>query len=389
VQLDADHRPSQGYLDEMLRPFRDPAVGYVSAPSLCDSNSATSWSARGRLYAEATLHGSLQAGYTSGWAPLCIGSHYAVRTHALHSIGGLGPELAEDHSTTLLMNAQGWKGVHAVNAIAHGDGPLTFADCMTQEFQWSRSLTVILLTLLPTHWRQLPLKLKCQFFFSELWYPLFGLTMLAGYSMPVFALLTDTPLVNVAYIAFIWHAVPVTLCVIVIVLWAKQCGWTRPVDAKVLSWESALFQLTRWPWILLGCGAGVVGVVTGKTFSFRVTPKVKDATYSMSLRLMTPYFGIIGITLISVLYSSDVNSANGYYYLALFNSAVYTIVVFFLAVNEMRITRLSTMLSPKHWLKSGIVTGLGLVLGISIAFRGDDALTGILYQGKANVEQIV
>ncbi len=132
---------------EMLRPFADPAVGYVSAPSICDRNAAESWSARGRLYAEASMHGSLQAGYNGGLAPLCIGSHYAVRTAALKEIGGLGPELAEDHSTTLMMNAYGWRGVHALDAIAHGDGPRTFADLVTQEFQWSRSLVMLLLTV--------------------------------------------------------------------------------------------------------------------------------------------------------------------------------------------------------------------------------------------------
>lgn len=134
AQFDADHVPEPTYLVEVLRPFNDPKVGYVSAPSICDANAARSWSARGRLHAEASLHGSLQAGYNNGWAPLCIGSHYAVRTKALREVGGLGPELAEDHSTTLLMNAGGWKGVHALHAIAHGDGPATFADLVIQEF---------------------------------------------------------------------------------------------------------------------------------------------------------------------------------------------------------------------------------------------------------------
>ena len=151
VQMDADHVPSCGYLREMLKPFSNPLVGYVSAPSICDKNAAKNWSARGRLYVEATVHGLLQAAYSNGWAPLCIGSHYAVRTRALREIGGLGPELAEDHSTTLMMNAHGWRGVHAFNAIAHGDGPSTFRDLITQEFQWSRSLMTIFLQHTGTH----------------------------------------------------------------------------------------------------------------------------------------------------------------------------------------------------------------------------------------------
>jgi cellulose synthase/poly-beta-1,6-N-acetylglucosamine synthase-like glycosyltransferase len=35
VQMDADHIPEPGYLWQMLRPFGDDKVGYVSAPSIC------------------------------------------------------------------------------------------------------------------------------------------------------------------------------------------------------------------------------------------------------------------------------------------------------------------------------------------------------------------
>ena len=108
VQMDADHVPEPGYLEEMIKPFSDPEVGYVSAPSICDANADESFWARGRLYLESFLHGALQAGF---YAPLCIGSHYAVRTKALKEIGGLGPELAEDHSTSLIFNSNGWRGV--------------------------------------------------------------------------------------------------------------------------------------------------------------------------------------------------------------------------------------------------------------------------------------
>lgn len=66
AQLDADHVPEPGYLEAMLRPFVNESVGYVTAPSICDKNAITSWSARGRLFAEAIMHGPLQAGYSNG-----------------------------------------------------------------------------------------------------------------------------------------------------------------------------------------------------------------------------------------------------------------------------------------------------------------------------------
>ena len=62
---------------QMLRPFADPKVGYVSAPSICDSNAAESWSARGTPLCRSQHARRAAGGYNGNLAPLCIGSHYA------------------------------------------------------------------------------------------------------------------------------------------------------------------------------------------------------------------------------------------------------------------------------------------------------------------------
>ena len=203
VQLDADHRPEPGYLRAMVQPFADSAVGYVAAPSICDRNACTSWVARGRLYAESVLHGPLQLGMNSGFAPLCIGSHYAVRTAALMEIGGLGPELAEDHSTTLLFNSNGWRGAFAVDAHCHGLGPETFEDAMVQEFQWSRSLATILLGLTPRVFAAMPAHLRWQFLYCQFFYPLRGAMSVVGLVLPAVAMATAQPWVRVDYPLFL------------------------------------------------------------------------------------------------------------------------------------------------------------------------------------------
>jgi cellulose synthase (UDP-forming) len=334
VQMDADQRPGPGYLDAMLRPFVDSRVGYVSAPSICDANAAASWAARGRLHAEGTLHGSLQAGYNAGWAPLCIGSHYAVRTAALRAIGGLGPELAEDHSTTLMFNAHGWTGVHAIDAEAHGDGPITFEDCMTQEYQWSRSLTTILLTVTPVYWRRLPARLRAQFLFAQLWYPCLGLTMLTGIAVPVIALLTREPWVHLSYLEFLLYRTPVTVAALLTVTWVRRHGWLRPRTAKVITWETALFQLARWPWVLAGCIAAVVGVVRGRRVEFRITPKGNGARGALSMRVMAPYWVIAGVSGSVAAFQSGAGDASGYYFLAIVTSATYATLVFVAALRH-------------------------------------------------------
>ena len=333
VQLDADHVPSDGYLEEMLRPFADPSVGYVSAPSICDNNAQESWSARSRLYVEGALHGALQAGYNGGLAPLCIGSHYAVRTEALKDIGGLGPELAEDHSTSLMMNARGWLGVHAINAIARGDGPQTFTDLATQEFQWSRSLATILLKHTPKYIRNLPTKLKLQFIFAQLWYPLFSLMFLIMYVMPLGALYTDQVYVNIQYPYFLIYTVMIGSLLVFITSKLKIFGVLRPNSVKIISWEGLLFLFARWPWSLIGTVCAVIDFLRGANVDFRVTPKTREMVAPAPLRILAPYALlslVAGLTVILV----EAPSAPGFYIFALMNCAIYSTVLIVIAARH-------------------------------------------------------
>mgnify|MGYP001592278951 CR=1 FL=1 len=328
AQLDADHIPEPGYLQAMLRPFMDDRVGYVSAPSICDTNASSSWAARARLYAEATLHGSLQSGYTNDWAPLCIGSHYAVRTSALFQIGGLGPELAEDHSTSLLFNAFGWRGVHAIDAIAHGEGPATFADAMIQEFQWARSLVMLLLTVTPKIFHLLSPKKKLEFLFAQSWYPIFSLVMLSAFLLPLEAIWSSTPWVNIDYLEFILFSFPPMFMAIVIVAWIRHQGWLRPVNVPLISWEMILFQIARWPWVLWATVMAIATVVRNKNLEFRVTPKGVNNSSPIPLGIIAPYIFLGAIPAVFMLTITPAKAAHGYFYFALLNSLIYTILIF-------------------------------------------------------------
>lgn len=326
VQLDADHVPDPNYLLRIVEPFRDPAVGYVAAPSICDANADHSWAARARLYAEASLHGPLQAGYSHRFAPLCIGSHYAIRTYALKEIGGLGPELAEDHSTTLLFNSKGWRGAFALDAIAHGDGPECLADCLTQEFQWSRSLMKILLVLTPGSWHGLPFKLKAQFLFAQLWYPLSTLYMLLATLCPIIALVTKTPLVNVNYLDFLWHFMTLTFSSLLVVLWIQSHKWLRPDNAKILSWEVSVFQFVRWPWILLGVIQATISAILGKELTFSVTPKGSAQIRPLPARILSPYTILVAFMCACALIFPGGGAATYHYFVAV-TILTYTVVL--------------------------------------------------------------
>ncbi len=336
AQLDADHVPEAGYLWQMLRPFADSNVGYVSAPSICDSNAKQSWSARGRLGAEASMHGALQTGYNGNLAPMCIGSHYAVRTSALKQIGGLGPELAEDHSTTLMMNASGWRGIHALDAIAHGEGPRTFADLAAQEFQWSRSLVMVLLQYSPTYLTSMPARLQFQFLFSQLWYPLFALVMALMFTMPIIALTSGQIFVNVTYPQFLLHFAPLSVVLVLLAFRWRSTGSYRPFNAKVLSWESMIFQFARWPWALAGTVAALRDWLTGSAVDFRITPKGNSRVEPLPARVLAPYAGLSVISALPVALIEDPGEAGGFFVFALFNTAIYAALLAVIVIQHAR-----------------------------------------------------
>lgn len=383
VQLDADHVPEPGHLRAMVQPFVDPTVGYVSAPSICDSNARDSWAARGRLYAEANMHGTMQAGYNGGWAPICIGSHYAVRTTALKQVGGLGPELAEDHSTTLLMNSGGWRGVHALDAIAHGLGPQTFADLAVQEFQWSRSLVTILLQYTGHYLPTLsPLK-KLQFLYSQLWYPLSSLTMFLGVVMPLLALGLDFTLVNVSYLEFLTHVIPMWFVLTLLAFVQRRGGTYRPYNAKILSWEGALFASARWPWAVLGTIAAIADAVARRRTEFRVTPKGGGEAKDLPFTVVAPYAVISLVSGLIALGIRDIHTASGYYLLAVMNAVIYAVVFAAIVIVHRRENGIAARGMP--WMaRLGTVAALSLLPMVATGQHGLEVLEAVAW--RSNVQ---
>lgn len=336
AQLDADHVPQPGYLREMVRPFADPAVGYVSAPSICSANAGTSWAARARLQSEAAFHGVFQLGYTGRLAPMCIGSHYAVRTAALAAVGGLGPELAEDHSTSMLLNAGGWRGVHAMEAIAIGDGPRTLADMVTQEFQWSRSLVALLIGHTPRYLGQLPWRLRFQFVFCQALYPMIALSAALIYALPIAALWFDQPYADVTYAAFLGHSLP-TVGAITLFAWQmRRDGFFRPRDARVISWEKALFLIVQWPWVAWGCLMALRDRITGNFVDFRITPKGTGDAPPLPYKILAVYAVLLAGAVLPVLFLDRVEDAAGFYLLSALNGLLYAAILWVAVLGHLR-----------------------------------------------------
>jgi cellulose synthase (UDP-forming) len=382
AQLDADHVPAPDYLGNVVAPFADPRVGYVAAPSVCDSNAATSWSARGRLYAEAVLHGSTQAGSNADYAPSCFGSHYAVRTAALKQVGGLGPELAEDFTTTLMLSSYGWRGVFTPDAEAHGEGPDSVADCVTQEFQWARSMMRVLLTITPRYWRGLSFRGKVRLGGAQLWYPLHTVVMLSMVLLPVWALVDHAPLMHVGVGAFFVHLVPLGVVLLVAVWILRAFGFLRPANAPVLSWEAVLFRLISWPWALIGCANALWGAVSGHEHGFRVTPKQAGGERPLPVRVIVPYLVLAAVSIIPVFLVRHPGAARGYYLWALLNGGTYvfaSIAVVALHIAENRAHSRPWEILRFAGIRSAVIGAVAAALIVGAVLHGRQGLDGMTW----------
>jgi hypothetical protein len=260
-----------------------------------------------------------------------------VRTEALRQVGGIGPDLAEDFSTTFLLNAAGWQGAFAIDAEAHGDGPNTFPAMTVQEFQWSRSLTTILLGLVPRNLRRLPWRMRFRFLYALSYYGLLVSATLAGLALAPVAAVTGQPWINVNYLGFLAHFWSISIWLILITALLRRRGLLRPPRAPLVSWENWLYSLTRWPFVALGICAALLLYVRPKPVSFKVTPKQAGGLDPLPVKFVLPFTVISVLSSGAAIFGEHVTAAAaGYVFLSTLGGAVYALVAILLPFRHAR-----------------------------------------------------
>ena len=366
-QFDVDHVPAPSYLRIISQCFTDHRVGYVACPSVNDRGAESSWYARGRMASEACVHGVVHMGYNDGYSPICVGSHYAVRTVALKQAGGIGPELAEDYSTSSIISNAGWKGVFEIMAEAHGDGPRNFVDGVTQEMQWSRSLMVILF-----RWRgrilgKIPFKKKLTLLYSLMWYPLLSITAILGLLIPPIAVIFKIPFANVDFLQFLWRISILDIPLMIFLYIVKKKGYTRPQKISIFSWESMMFTLTKWPWVTIGIFYAITDMSRKSPFKFKITPKGNSYETALPLSVLMPYLTIIFFSdLVILLFQSNIKQFVGYSLLTLLSAIIFSSVVMTVIILHGSEKKLRNYLTRNTFLGVGICLGLTAFAAITI-----------------------
>jgi len=95
----------------------------------------------------------------------------------------------------------------------------------------------------------------------------------------------------------------------------------------VISWESWLFALTRWPYVAFGIAAAIWQVLRSKPITFAVTPKRDAGARPLPARTVLPYLLISAACAGAALAGERFVTTAGYVFLCLLAALMYAIVV--------------------------------------------------------------
>jgi len=289
TQLDIDHTPVPGYLDQVLGYFVDPLVAWVQAPSVYGNHEL--WTARGSSEQELVLQGPLQMGFFGfSRTPFIIGSHCTYDVQAIMRIGGFQPTRAEDHLDTVCLAAQGYEGVYTPEILATGDGPENFETYLAQQFAWAYSMIQVLLSYTPRLIREYSIRRGFQFLFVQTWYTFWSLSMLMLFAAPLLTLTLNDPIANVSYWAFLGHLLPVSFASSATWLWSRR--WQFPQNLR-LSWRGVVLHIARWVVVL----SAFIQVVLRVKKPYMITVKGMGGIPRFPLAVLVPYIGLVGLSL--------------------------------------------------------------------------------------------
>lgn len=361
VQLDIDHRPRADYLERVLGYFRSDEVGWVQAPSVCGNTG--NWAARGLAEQDMLFQGPLQMGfYGASRTPFIVGSHTAYRTSAIREIGGFQPTRAEDHLDTVVLAAQGYRGVYVPQIIAVGAGPTDFRTYLRQQFAWAYSMIQIFFGHTPRLLRNYGIREAGQFLMCQSWYLLWSLSLGTLWAVPTIALVSGHPIADLRLSLFLVYFLPLPLVSTVMWFWSR---FLFQPQGLLLSWRALLLEIARWPVVLWA----LVNVLFRVRHSYMITPKGVEARRSgpSLVSLYAPYFALALIPLGSIWIhelAEHGGQLRGYYGLALLNGIFAAALLVTTLLIEVRVNHLA------RTARLAILTVVALVAVLLVASVG-------------------
>src|SRR5262249_31696581 len=144
------------------------------------------------------------------------------------------------------------------------------------------------------------------------WYFMYTMSFAEAFLISPIAMTLSCAFMNINFwVFFLASLVPTAFCLYV-AAWLRKQGLLRPHDAHLISWETALFPIARWPIVLWAIIDAFKITYFRHRRIWKVTPKKKEDA-ALPLRIWVPYLTLIGISILAACCFAP-NSHTVYYY---------------------------------------------------------------------------
>lgn len=144
--VDADHVPSEDFIDEMIGYFADRRVALVQGPqeyynldSFQHLSDGTDW------HEQSVFYRVIQPGKARSNSVFWCGTPSMFRRSAMEEIGGVATDtITEDLHTSLILHSAGWKIAYHNSTVARGIAPEDYNAFIIQRVRWAQGAMQVL-----------------------------------------------------------------------------------------------------------------------------------------------------------------------------------------------------------------------------------------------------
>ncbi len=297
--FDADHSPSENFLERTLGYFQDDGLAFVQTPQdFYNLDSFQHYKQKDNIKAwheQAVFFRVIQRGKDYWNAAFFCGSCAVIRRTALEDIGGFATgTITEDLHTSIKLHKKGYSSVYHAESLAFGLAPSSMVPFLKQRIRWGQGAMQAWRKEGVFFCRDLTMAQRINYLASSITY-FDGWQKIFYYTAPVIVLTTGVMPVHALGVDFLLHFVPYFL----LSFWMFEevnRGYGRALIIE--QYNMARFASMAWSTL----------AIFKKNLRFEVTPKglspSKEASWYLLPQTIIMILNLLAIPVGMVLYQS-------------------------------------------------------------------------------------
>lgn len=291
AQIDTDFVPKSNFLTRTLGYFRDPHIAFVGTPQIY-GNTHHSLIAKGAAQQQYSFYGSILRGLSGMNTSLLIGANHVIRVKALKEVDHYSAHITEDLLTGMKLHNKGWKSIYLSEALAIGEGPLTWEAYFNQQTRWAYGCIDILLRHSFKLFKKMGWRRTIYYFFLQQHY-FTGITMALSIFLLSLYFWSGIVMTTISLSSFLIIYLPILSICWYMSFWLQRYH-VEPLLERGILLAGKVISIAAWPIYFVAC----ISALIKKRMTYKVTPKGEKGykrTSSSFLFLPHMLFGAIAI----------------------------------------------------------------------------------------------